>query len=103
METMQKTRWLHYLKTAGFVSVVGFGFIGLAIQGYSAPWTGFGQVTDRSIQLKTLWDWMSLLIVPIFLVACTFLLNGSKRHTQRQRSEEHAALEREIALDGQQE
>src|SRR5689334_6425215 len=103
METLQKTRWLHYLKGTSFVSVIGFGFIALAIKGYSAPWTGFGETADTSIQVKTLWDWMSLLIIPLFLVGCTMLLNRSKRSTEQQRSEEQSTLQREIALDSQQE
>jgi len=103
METLQKTTWLHYLKKTGFVSIIGFGFIGLAIKGYSASWTGFGDAANTSIQVKTLWDWMSLLIIPLVLVGCTFLLNRSKRSTEQRRAEEHSALEREIALDGQQE
>ena len=97
METMQKTKWLHYLKRTSFVSVIGFGFIGLAIQGYSASWTGFGKTVDASLQVKTIWDWMSLLIVPLFLVGCTLLLSRSKRSTEKQRSEEQSALQRDLA------
>ena len=54
------------------------------VQNVRAKNTGF--------EVKTLWDWMDLLIIPIFLAGGAFFLNRSERNT-----------EREIATDRQQE
>lgn len=63
--------------------------------GYGVAWTGFGDYAlPRSdyVRGKTLWDWMELLIIPLILAVGAFIL---------QRSE--SAVEREIAVDRQQE
>jgi uncharacterized protein YjbI with pentapeptide repeats len=58
-----------------------------ALQGYSFAWTGFGDYTnsnDELIRGKTLWDWMELFIIPIFLGVGAFLLNRSERNNERE-------------------
>ena len=102
MESTLKTRLPGFLKIAGIGLFIGYAFIWLVIQGYSVGWTGLGKSVDPT-QAKTLWDWMDLLLVPLFLAGGIFLLNRSQRNTERQRTEERATLEREIALDRQQE
>jgi len=93
--------------------------IGLALilEGYGATWTGFGDYQPPSnvyIRGKTLWDWMELFIIPLFLAGAAFYLNRSEREADRQRIEEQsklqnertekqAILERQIATDRQQE
>jgi len=73
------------------------------MQGYAAAGTGFGKPVNEVLQAKTLWDWMNLLLIPLILVGGMLFLNRSKRATERQRLDEHAALEHEIATDNQQE
>lgn len=58
-------------------------------------WTGFADFTKPSADFergKTLWDWMQLLVIPIFLTVGVLLLNRSEQKTERQ-----------IATDRQQE
>jgi uncharacterized protein YjbI with pentapeptide repeats len=56
-------------------------------QAYAADWTGFGDFTEPDgnfVRGKTLWDWMELLIIPIFLTVGLYLLNRSDQETERQ-------------------
>jgi uncharacterized protein YjbI with pentapeptide repeats len=101
MEPTLKTKLSNYSKIAGIMLLIALPLTGLAIRGYSVPWTGFGKSLDGSLQAKTLWDWMDLLLVPLFLAGGILLLNRSRRDMERQHVEEHAALEREIAVDHQ--
>ncbi len=70
----------------------------LVYVGYGIEWTGFGPSDERPA--KTLWEWLSLLIVPAMLVAGGFLLNRwqmqrdeAAQQAQKQR-EELAAIQR---------
>ena len=47
---------------------------------------------NTGFEVKTLWDWMELLIIPLFLAGGAFFLNRSERNN-----------EREIATDRQRE
>jgi uncharacterized protein YjbI with pentapeptide repeats len=54
-------------------------------KGYDYTWTGFG---SRSASLpaepaKTLWDWLDLLIVPLFLALGAFFLDGSRKRSDQ--------------------
>jgi uncharacterized protein YjbI with pentapeptide repeats len=62
---------------------------------------------------KTFWDWMELLIIPLFVAVAIFLLNKSQKDTElliaqnrhfedQQAAEKKAALDRELAKDKQQ-
>ena len=67
-------------------------------QGYSLTWTGFGDFTKPNsefVRRKTLWDWMQLFIIPIFLSGGVFLLNRSERRNERDIAEDR---QREAAL-----
>jgi len=75
--------WKTYLQYAGVI-IVGGGLVFILIETVRANNTGF--------ETKTLWDWMELLIIPLFLAGGVFYLNRSERTT-----------EREIAIDRQQE
>ncbi len=100
METTLKTKLYRLSRNMSIVLLGGFALVWLAIQGYSVKWTGFG---GTSLPAKTLWDWMNLLLIPLVLAGGVFLLNHSRREQERQQVEKHAALEREIAKDRQQE
>ena len=72
-----------------------FALLRTIMAGYGAAWTGFGDYAlpgGNYVRGKTLWDWMELLIIPLFLAVGAFIL---------QRSE--SSVEREIAADRQQE
>ena len=78
----------------------------IILSGYGVPWTGFGDYTTPTgefVRGKTLWNWMELLIIPFFLAAGAIAVNRSERKNESLRAEERAKLEREIALDRQQE
>jgi len=77
------SRWKQYLLYASLIIVLG-GLVLILIETVKAKNTGF--------ETKTLWDWMELLIIPLFLAGGAFFLNRSERNT-----------EREIATDRQQE
>lgn len=65
------------------------------IPGYLVSWTGFGDFAkpdSNYIPEKTLWDWMQLLLIPVFLSIGVLILNRSER--------EH---KHDIAVDRQQE
>ena len=59
----------------------------LVLWGYTGTWTGFGDFTKPDgefVRGKTLWDWMQLFIIPIFLSIGLFLLNRSERNSERE-------------------
>jgi len=88
------SRWKQYLLYASVI-ILGGGLIFILIETVKAKNTGF--------ETKTLWDWMELLIIPLFLVGGAYFLNRSEQAIERKAAENRAELEREIALDKQQE
>lgn len=61
--------------------------LGLVRVGYNYPWTGFAdQKLQNGVLLpaKTLWDWLDLLIVPLVLAVGAFLLDGSRKRSERE-------------------
>jgi uncharacterized protein YjbI with pentapeptide repeats len=104
-----KPTWKNLLLAAR--KVIGLGALSLIIvfailELYTQPWTGFGDYTTPAgnfVRGKTLWDWMELLIIPVFLGAGAIAVNRSERELERQRTEDRSKLEREIATDRQQE
>jgi uncharacterized protein YjbI with pentapeptide repeats len=103
MEPILKTRLLRFLRTASMMLVVAPALLWMGMQGYSMEWTGFGKPSGEFMQAKMLWDWMDLLLMPLVLAVGVILLNRSGRETERQRAEERAALDHEIAKDHQHE
>jgi len=104
-----KSGWKKYLLYTSLIIVGGgllFGLFQVILAGYSLEWTGFGEYvpTHRDAERrKTLWDWMQLLILPLFLAGGAFYLNRSEREIEREATEKRAELERGIAKDRQQE
>ena len=88
------SRWKTYLQYANLI-IIGGGLIFIVVETIRAKNTGF--------EVKTLWDWMELLVIPVVLAVGVFYLNRSERAVERQIAEERANLEREIATDRQQE
>jgi hypothetical protein len=60
--------------------------VGLSVyNGYSFHWTGFGRSVDSKgdiVPAKTLWDWLDLLVVPLFLAIAAWLLDGSRKASE---------------------
>ncbi|HJR79081.1 MAG TPA: pentapeptide repeat-containing protein [Anaerolineales bacterium] len=105
MERTWKRKLLRFLTVTGIVLVSVSAFLYLAMQGYSVGWTGFGKPAEAgtAVQGKTLWDWMDLLLVPLFLAGGALILRRSERDTAHQRFDAQAALQHELATDRQQE
>lgn len=99
MESTMITK-LRSLRTTSFLLMSVPAVIWILMQGYGAAWTGFG---ESSLSVKTLWDWMNLLLVPSCLTVAVLFLHRSRRENDRQHAEARFALEREIATDRQQE
>ena len=81
------------LKSVKIIVAVFFAFamiyivIQIVIKAYSLTWTGFGDFVAANgeiIRGKTLWDWMQLLLIPIFLSIGVFFLNRSERIGERE-------------------
>lgn len=74
----------------------------VALWFYNFSWSGFGAYTDPTgdyTPVKTLWDWLGLLIIPVFLALGGIWINVSVRQIERERDEKHAETERKIADD----
>jgi uncharacterized protein YjbI with pentapeptide repeats len=57
---------------------------------------------NTGFEAKTLWDWMELLIIPLFLAGGAFFLNRSESAVDRRIADERAKLERKLATERQQ-
>ncbi|RPJ26948.1 MAG: pentapeptide repeat-containing protein [Chloroflexi bacterium] len=96
-------------KIAGMIIALAFVIIAVVwsiLRGYAANWTGFGDFTTPDgdfVRGKTLWNWMELFIIPLALAIGAFFLNRSERTVEHEIAEARAQLEREIAIDRQQE
>lgn len=67
------------------------GLLALIKLGYGLPWTGFGPSLDPTgapVAPKSLWDWLDLLIVPVVLALGAWLLDGSRKRSERLIEEE---------------
>ena len=74
MEAMSKTRLLRLVRITG-IALVGSGAVAwLTMLGYSTAWTGFGLQAATASHAKTLWDWMDLLLMPMFLVSSLYVV-----------------------------
>jgi len=100
-----------FLAARNIIGILGWWALGIItlvviVNGYTVPWTGFGDYTTATgdiVRGKTLWDWMQLLIIPLFLWAGATTVNRNEKEIERHRLEERTKLEHEIATDRQQE
>ena len=105
MKSTWKRIWKFLLSAIGWW-VLGIITLVIVLYLYTLSWTGFGDYTTSTgnfVRGKTLWDWMQLLIIPLFLAVGAIAVNRSEKEIERQRAEDRAKLEREIATDRQQE
>jgi len=80
---------------SGLITIGGTIFLALILETIKLKNTGF--------EIKTLWDWMELLLIPLFLAGGAFYLNRSEKEVERKTTEDRAKLETEIAIGHQQE
>src|SRR5690349_13239388 len=67
-------KWLFIL--VGICIVLPILFLKLILFGYTITWTGFqGHPTPQYQPMKTFWDWLQLLIIPIILAAGGYFFN----------------------------
>ncbi len=85
-------RWLLWRLTAALIVLVIAGVvyeIGAVL--YAASWTGFGSHLDsdgKVVPAKMLWDWLGLLIVPLFLLLGGVVINSSIQQGERERADD---------------
>jgi uncharacterized protein YjbI with pentapeptide repeats len=103
MEATKKKRLPGLLRMAIAMPLSMPAFLWVSTHGQAGEWTSLGKAAFKSLEAKTFWDWMDLLLLPILLAVGALLLNRSRRNTDRFRAEEKASLEREIATDNQKE
>jgi uncharacterized protein YjbI with pentapeptide repeats len=103
METMLRTRKPGALKVAASLPLSMPIVLWLSTHKQSLGWTNLGKTIIASLQTKTAWDWMDLLLLPLVLAGGVLLLTLSRRQVERLRSEQNASTEREIASDQQKE
>jgi pentapeptide repeat protein len=83
-----------------FIFVVAIVTI-LILLGYRESWTGFGEAV-QNIQVrpaKSVWDWLDLLIVPMFLALIAWLLNRAEQRRTQFLADRRAEVDRRIARD----
>lgn len=102
METTWKTK-LRSVRTTSVLLLSIPAVVWIAIQAFSAQWMGATAGGSETVQVKTVWDWMDLLLVPLFLAAGAVLVSRTQRLTERQRAKDRLAVEQEIESDRQQE
>jgi hypothetical protein len=103
MKTISLSQKPGTLKMAVAVPLTLPAVIWLSTHGQTLEWTGLAKAVITSLQTKTFWDWLDLLLLPLVLASGLLLLITSRQQIERQRSEEDALVEREIASDQQKE
>jgi uncharacterized protein YjbI with pentapeptide repeats len=86
-----KLQWKDYLLNVSLIIVAGsllFFLVGIKNTGF---------------ETKNLWDWMELLLTPLVLAGSVIFLSLSKRADESRTEENRTKIEREMAIDQQQE
>lgn len=83
------------------LGAVAFALAAIVAAAYARgwAWTGFRQASDGTESVKTLWDWLQLLVIPVALTAAAFALNALQGDREHRREERQAALTRSRAAD----
>jgi uncharacterized protein YjbI with pentapeptide repeats len=103
METKMKTRKPGLMKMAITVPLFMPAVVWLSSHRQTMTWSSFGKTFIASLQTKTIWDWMDLLLLPLVLIGGVLLLTHSRRQMERQRAKENTSVKHEIATDHQKE
>jgi hypothetical protein len=91
-------RWTWILWSGGIIVTLVVVLL-LIRAGYGYHWTGFGQskVNDNVQPAKTLWDWLSLLIIPLVLAVGGYWFNHSENSRSRKMADKRADTDQKIA------
>jgi uncharacterized protein YjbI with pentapeptide repeats len=109
----------HPIMTA-IIIVAGVLVVALIVLGYwfNWPWVGvnggYSKITTTSTThgittaaeqplMKTLWDWLQLLIVPLALAVVALVFQLANTRTERQIAKQHYEQDQQISLDKQHE
>jgi hypothetical protein len=78
---------------------IGVAIVIISICGYAFgwAWTGLTGPGLTEPKLRTFWDWLSLLIVPIVLALGGYLFTRSESRRTKEDAERQRAVDREIA------
>ena len=99
VDQQQQSRWRKRGLWTGGIIVTLVVLVVLIRLGYAYHWTGFGQskVNGEVQPSKTLWDWLSLLIVPGVLALGGYLFARSENLRAQEIADQQRSLDREIA------
>ena len=92
METKMKTRKPGLMKMAITVPLFMPAVVWLSSHRQTMTWTSFGKMFIASLQTKTIWDWMDLLLLPLILIGGVLLLTHSRRQMERRRAKENTSV-----------
>jgi len=86
---MEKVKVVKHLIKKGFIYLFPIIFVTLLVVliywGYKSEWTGFiktNSINSTTIQYKTLWDWLELLIIPMILAIGALFFNKAERENE---------------------
>lgn len=96
-----------FLLVMGVISGIALVVLAIVVSSTQCSWTGFGrcvETTPKDTQIyraKTLWDWLQLLIIPVFLASGAAFLARLDKAKEERLSENRAALQFRLAQDQQ--
>ncbi len=116
MEKKQNiSKWLMWLAALLALLLAVLAYQRFVLGREWAPWTGFGayttakidpasgEVREITLQTRTLWDWLELLIIPAVLAGGALFFNRAERKNELKIAEERTRSDRAIAADTMQE
>lgn len=108
----EKPRWWQKNKQwilVASIVIFGIGFAVITFLGYwfNWDWTGLNASVGPNVRqyqpTKTLWDWLQLLIIPIFLAGTAFLFNVAMKRSEAAIEQKRYESEHELAEKNQKE
>lgn len=116
MEKKPKTvKWTAWLAVLVALVLAQLAYQRFVLNQDWASWTGFGayttakidptsgEVIEITLQTRTLWDWLELLIIPAVLAFAALFFNRAERKNELKMAEERTRSDRAIAADYMQE
>jgi uncharacterized protein YjbI with pentapeptide repeats len=92
---MSLMSWLAVVAAAVALLVVAF-IVAAYVRRWE--WAGFAAAGPER-PLKTVWDWLQLLVIPLGLAVVAFALNAAQSSREQRREDRRAELDRQIAAD----
>ncbi len=89
---MRLLRWLSLTAIIAPAGMIGYWAI---FPSSSPDWTGFGAYFEdhKSHRAKTLWDWLDLLIIPLFLAIAAWLIKTAQEQVEKKTEEDRQRQE----------